>query len=129
MAEKASDPYQVLLKSNKLPMGLLREEKNINGLKEHAAKMTVEGAPFGDVFGPKAQRKRVKLGAGTLADLAGEADKGLDTYREKEDEARYLRGEGDGPADGTTLAVEPIFSKGGSKRIWYVFVFSLPMWG
>ena len=117
MAEKASDPYQVLLKSNKLPMSLLREEKNVNGLKQHQAKMTVESAPFSDVFGPKAQRKRVKMGAGSLADLAGEAAKGLDDYHEKEEQARYLRGEGD---DGTTtLAVDPIFSKGGSKRIWY----------
>lgn len=120
MAEKASDPYQVLLKSNKLPMSLLREENNVNGLKQHAAKMAVESAPFSDVFGPKAQRKRVKIGAGSLVDLAGEAEKSLDTYHEKEEQAKYLRGEGDG--DQATVAVEPIFSKGGSKRIWYVAV-------
>lgn len=117
MAEKASDPYQVLLKSNKLPMSLLREEKNINGLKQHQAKIAVESSPFSEVFGPKAQRKRVKIGAGSLTDLAGEAEKGLDDYHEKEEQARYLRGEGD---DGAALAIEPIFGKGGSKRIWYV---------
>ena len=74
MAEKASDPYQVLLKSNKLPMSLLREENNVNGLKQHAAKMTVESAPFSDVFGPKAQRKRVKIGAGSLAEVLKEPE-------------------------------------------------------
>jgi nuclear GTP-binding protein len=118
MAEKASDPYQVLLKSNKLPMSLLKDGSNTNGLKQHQAKITVEASPFAEVFGPKAQRKRVKLGAGNISDLAGDADKNLDTYIERSEQARYLSGEGD-KADGTlNKVVEPIFGKGGSKRIW-----------
>lgn len=56
MQERASDPYQVLLKSNKLPMSLIRDGEGKNGLKQHQAKMQVESAPFGDTFGPKAQR-------------------------------------------------------------------------
>ncbi|SPO06141.1 probable nucleolar GTPase [Cephalotrichum gorgonifer] len=119
MAEKASDPFQVLLKSNKLPMGLLKEDKSINGLKQHQAKMAVESAPFADVFGPKAQRKRVKTDVGSLMDLAGAAEKNLETYHEAEEQARYLRGEGDNKKDGTVdVVMEPIFNKGGSKRIW-----------
>ena len=121
MAEKASDPYQVLLKSNKLPMSLLKEDKNINGLKQHKAKMTVERSPFSEVFGPKAQRKRVTIGAGTLEDLAGEAEKNLGTYHDKVEHAKYLKGEGEG--GDTPLALEPIFNKGGSKRIWYGYYF------
>lgn len=61
MAEKEADPYQVLLKSNKLPMSLIRDGSDTNGLKQHQAKMTIESSPFAGVFGSKAQRKRVKL--------------------------------------------------------------------
>src|SRR5438034_3137425 len=62
MAERSSDPYSVLLKTNKLPMSLIRDGQGKNGLKQHAAKIAVEALPFKDTFGPKAQRKRVKLG-------------------------------------------------------------------
>ena len=121
MAEKASDPYQVLLKTNKIPMSLIRDGQGRNGLKQHQAKMTVESAPFGDTFGPKAQRKRVKLGVGSLEDLAGETVKMGETYLDRLEEAKLLSGasnlEGDaGEAvveEGSlTTAREPIFSKG-----------------
>lgn len=127
MAERASDPYQVLLKSNKLPMSLVRDGQGKNGLKQHQAKMQVESAPFGDTFGPKAQRKRVKLGVGSLEDLAGESSRMHDTYLEHLDEAKLLSGTsgmeetaGEAvPEDAVmTTAQEPIFSKGQSKRIW-----------
>ncbi|KAI9879582.1 MAG: GTPase required for pre-60S ribosomal subunit nuclear export and maturation [Pleopsidium flavum] len=127
MAERASDPYQVLLKSNKLPMSLIRDGQGKNGLKQHQAKMAVEAAPFGDTFGPKAQRKRVKLGVGSLEDLAGETVKMHDTYLERLEEAKILSGTsgqeeqaGEAAPEEDTLvtAREPIFSKGQSKRIW-----------
>ena len=127
MEEKASDPYQVLLKSNKLPMSLIRDGEGKNGLKQHQAKMQVESAPFGDTFGPKAQRKRVKLGVGSLEDLAGESTKMHDTYLERLEQAKLLSGTsgleeqaGEAAPEGAVLstAKEPIFSKGQSKRIW-----------
>ena len=127
MAERASDPYQVLLKSNKLPLSLVRDMEGKNGLKQHQAKIEVESAPFGDTFGPKAQRKRVKLGVDSLEDLAGETVKMHDDYLDRLEQARELSGrngqeEGNGeaePEDGIlTTAREPIFSKGQSKRIW-----------
>jgi len=127
MAERASDPYQVLLKSNKLPMSLIRDGQGKNGLKQHQAKMAVEAAPFGDTFGPKAQRKRVKLGVGSLEDLAGETGKMHDTYLERLEDVKILSGtsgqeEQAGEAapeeDILTTAREPVFSKGQSKRIW-----------
>jgi nuclear GTP-binding protein len=74
VAERASDPYSVLLKTNKLPMSLIRDNVHtVNGLKQHEAKMAIETAPFSDTFGPKAQRKRVKLGVASLEDLAGDS--------------------------------------------------------
>ncbi|KFA74103.1 hypothetical protein S40288_03780 [Stachybotrys chartarum IBT 40288] len=124
MAEKEKDPYQVLLKSNKLPMSLIRDGQDTNGLKQHKAKMTVESSPFAEVFGPKAQRKRVKLGVSSLVDLADDADKSMDSYQDRLEQAKLLSGtSGDQEAeqDGEkqlTMAIEPVFDKGQSKRIW-----------
>ncbi|PGH10264.1 nuclear GTP-binding protein [Blastomyces parvus] len=126
VAERAADPYQVLLKTNKLPMSLIHDGSNTNGLKEHKAKIAVESVPFSDTFGPKAQRKRVKLGVGTLEDLAGESVKMHETYLERLDQAKLLSGtsgetaENDKTVDDgqLTSAREPVFSKGQSKRIW-----------
>lgn len=124
MAEKANDPYQVLLKSNKLPLSLIRDGQDTNGLKQHKAKMTIETSPFSDVFGPKSQRKRVKLGVSNLADLAEDTEKSMDTYEERLEQAKLLSGasgDADGEGEGekpATLAVEPVFDKGQSKRIW-----------
>ena len=125
VAERASDPYQVLLKTNKLPMSLIRDSENTkNGIKQHQAKIAVESAPFGDTFGPKSQRKRVKLDVGSLEDMAGSTVKMHDSYRDHLEEKRLLSGqsgeqleqlEQDGEL---TTAREPIFSKGQSKRIW-----------
>ncbi|KAL4960439.1 putative GTPase NOG2 [Aspergillus stella-maris] len=127
VAERASDPYQVLLKTNKLPMSLIRDNKTVNGLKQHEAKMAIETSPFGDTFGPKAQRKRVKLGVSSLEDLAGETMKSQDTYIEKSNKGTHEDGtmivDGDDVAEDLGLGVMPtsreaVFLKGQSKRIW-----------
>ena len=127
MAERASDPYQVLLKTNKLPMSLIRDGQGKNGLKQHQAKIAVESSPFGETFGPKAQRKRVKLGVGSLEDLAGETVKMHDTYLDRLEQAKILSGTsgleeqaGEAASEDAvmTTAREPVFSKGQSKRIW-----------
>ncbi|KAF9247574.1 hypothetical protein DTO013E5_4696 [Penicillium roqueforti] len=127
VAERAADPYQVLLKTNKLPMSLIRDNDKVNGLKQHQAKMTIETSPFNDTFGPKAQRKRVKLGVSSLEDLAGETAKMQDTYIEKNDEGTHADGSAIVRGDDTaavedlgllTTSRESVFSKGQSKRIW-----------
>ena len=125
VAERAADPYQVLLKTNKLPMSLIRDAENTkNGIKQHQAKIAVESAPFGDTFGPKSQRKRVKLNAGSLIDLADETVKMQDDYLERLEENKILSGRTQqetqhlGSDGELTTAREPIFSKGQSKRIW-----------
>ncbi len=121
MEEQAKDPYQVLLKSNKLPMSLIRDGKDTtNGVKQHQAKMALETAPFSDVFGPKSQRKRVKLDVSSLDDLADGTVKSMDTYEERLEQAKLLSGNSaNDEEDGTiTMAIEPVFDKGQSKRIW-----------
>lgn len=125
VAERAADPYQVLLKTNQLPMSLIRDNEDMkNGVKQHQAKIAVESAPFAETFGPRSQRKRVKLGVGSLQDLAGETDKMHDTYVDKLEEKQLLSGRSAAtgeevePERELTTAREPIFSKGQSKRIW-----------
>ncbi|KAI0546475.1 NGP1NT domain-containing protein [Xylaria curta] len=125
MAEKAADPYSVLLKSNKLPMTLIRDGSDTPGLKQHQAKMTIETSSFADTFGPKSQRKRVKLDVSSLTDLAENTENSMDTYNERLEQARLLSGAGETAGEDTvvlgdplSMAIEPVFSKGQSKRIW-----------
>ena len=117
----------MLLKSNKLPLSLVRDGQGKNWLKEHQAKMQVESSPFGETFGPKSTRKRVKLGVGSLEDLAEETVKMHDTYLDRLAQAKLLSGNSGStepigeaaPEDAeVSAAKEPIFSKGQSKRIW-----------
>ncbi|KAF2476793.1 nucleolar GTP-binding protein, partial [Lindgomyces ingoldianus] len=122
---QASDPTTYLMKQNKLPMSLINDRPNVNGLKEHAAKIAVESQPFSDTFGPKAQRKRVKLDFSSAEDLAGRTGDMHDNYLDRLEQARLLSGSsGDTAAGGEdgdgalTTARESIFSKGQSKRIW-----------
>jgi len=79
-AQKA-DPYSVLLRRNKLPMGLLEDESKSGGkvgwklavlrVSSDACQRShiVETEPFGNTFGPKAQRKRPRLDIGSIEEL------------------------------------------------------------
>ena len=129
---QSKDPYSYLLKQNKLPMSLIHDNKDKerkDGLVQHQAKIRIESEKFGDTFGPKAQRKRPRLAVSSLEDMANATTHDYDTYTERREEARRLVGGGvddledegtnDGPDDGEiSLAREPVFSKGQSKRIW-----------
>jgi nuclear GTP-binding protein len=125
MDEQSRDPYQVLLKTNKLPMTLIKDGKDTqNGIKQHKAKMTVETSPFAEVFGPKAQRKRVKLGVSSLDDMVGDTEKSMDTYHDRLEQQKLLSGASGDAEDldeagkPLTMSIEPVFDKGQSKRIW-----------
>jgi nuclear GTP-binding protein len=58
MTEKVADPYSVVLKRKKLPMGLLREAADREAPPSQAL---LEQEPFEQAFGSKSRRKRVKL--------------------------------------------------------------------
>jgi nuclear GTP-binding protein len=122
---QSSNPHTYLMKRNKLPMSLIEEKGNINGLKQHAAKIAVESQPFSDTFGPKMQRKRPKLDFSTIEDLAGRTDTMHETYIERLEHAHLLFGNSgdpevtnDNPDGDFAQAREFIFMKGTSKRIW-----------
>lgn len=92
MQAQASDPTTYLMKRNKLPMSLIEEKGNVNGLKEHAAKITVAADPFETTFGPRAQRKRPKLDFSTIEDLAARTGTMQDTYIERLEQTKLLSG-------------------------------------
>jgi nuclear GTP-binding protein len=129
---QSKDPYSYLLKQNKLPMSLINDNKDKerkDGLIQHKAKIRIESEKFEDTFGPKAQRKRPRLAVASLEDLASATTTDYGTFRERQEEARLLSGQGDEGHDAfevnprtdhgeLSTAREPVFSKGQSKRIW-----------
>ena len=60
MTEAVSDPYSVVLKRKKLPMGLLQDVAEYTAGKA-AKSALLEQEPFEHAFGKKTRRKRVKI--------------------------------------------------------------------
>ncbi|EJD54563.1 NGP1NT-domain-containing protein [Auricularia subglabra TFB-10046 SS5] len=117
LAAKAHDPYAVLLKRNKLPMQLLDDAANpANRKRAHI----VETEPFGDTFGPKAQRKRPRLDASSFEDLGKQGA----AREEAEAELAAQPSTSAIPESSADFAqthadyMEPIYMKGTSKRIY-----------
>ncbi|KAF0451426.1 NGP1NT-domain-containing protein [Gigaspora margarita] len=108
LGTKVNDPYQVLLRQNKLPMSLLVDSAKISRMH------MVDTEPFSDTFGPKAQRKRPKLNVGSLEDLMTNTNHSLENYEEKKDPSLLSNK----IIDWIDEARDSVFSKGQSKRIW-----------
>ncbi len=107
-------------------MSLIRDVDHSDGAVKRQTKLTIETSPFAETFGPKAQRKRVKLGVSSIAELAGDSEKSLDTYQDRLDQKRLLSGTSGAAGDGAGSDEEDEriyngafsqFSKGQSKRI------------
>ncbi|KAF8807886.1 NGP1NT-domain-containing protein [Phlegmacium glaucopus] len=119
LSARKDDPYSVLLRRNKLPMALLDDAANPNLRKRPHI---VETEPFSDTFGPKAQRKKARIDAGTFEELsqlgaaaADEAEKaatlsGLGVIEPLASSVVETRTYGD--------YIEPIYAKGTSRRIY-----------
>ncbi len=109
-----------------LPLSLIRDADPSEGASKRQTKMTIETSPYAETFGPKAQRKRVKLGVGSILELADDSEKSLDTYQDRLDQKRLLSGTSGATGDGAASDEEERlyngsmsqFSKGQSKRIW-----------
>eukprot|EP00127_Corallochytrium_limacisporum_P004630 Clim_evm5s171 gene=Clim_evmTU5s171 len=109
-AEK--DPYQVVLRRNKLPMALIRDGiDNEKTTSPHVKILEVEG--FDKTFGKKAQRKRPKLQHLSMTELASAVETKGEEYDSTKD--RDVVREDMGTTDETA---HRMFSKGQSKRIW-----------
>ena len=62
MTDAVADPYSVVLKRKKLPMGLLQDAaEQLSGKNSGNNKGLLENEPFEHAFGSKSRRKRVKL--------------------------------------------------------------------
>lgn len=117
MGERKHDSYQVLMKRNKLPMSLLDEKDQ----SESPTANILETESFQHAFGPKQQRKRPRVTASNLEELALSTDNDATAYQEKQELNATLGLMGGSILDNdefTQEAKEHIFSKGQSKRIW-----------
>ncbi|KAI0094922.1 NGP1NT-domain-containing protein [Irpex rosettiformis] len=120
LAGKQHDPYSVLLRRNKLPMALLDDAANPNTRKRSHI---VDTEPFGQTFGPKAQRKKPKLEVGSFAELSKISRANVDEAEIKTDAAAVGT---DGLVASTSTTefpiysdiIEPIYAKGTSRRIY-----------
>ncbi|KAJ3297900.1 GTPase required for pre-60S ribosomal subunit nuclear export and maturation [Rhizoclosmatium sp. JEL0117] len=109
MSDKVDDPYTFLLRQNKLPMSLLTDSTKTTRMN------MLEVDPFDNTFGPKAQRKKPKLKVGSMDELAAAVDNQQDNYEAVKDSRLLANIDHSGFVD---ARMDPIFSKGQSKRIW-----------
>ena len=75
----------------------------------------LETETFTNTFGPKAQRKKPRLKAASMDDLASTVTTMIDSYAEDKDASCLGNVAQDGVLE---EAKDPIFNKGQSKRIW-----------
>ncbi|KAF8203971.1 P-loop containing nucleoside triphosphate hydrolase protein [Pholiota molesta] len=100
LGAKKDDPYSVLLRRNKLPMALLDDAANPALRKATSSYCRTE--PFSETFGPKAQRKRPRVAAGTFEELG-----------------KWVAASASGTVSLTHADFnEPIYAKGTSRRIF-----------
>jgi len=82
------------------------------GLGRIRTRSVLDTTPFADVFGPKRQRKRVKITSDDFDGLAANATESVKKHlsdSEKADSRQHPL---------SHHALEPIFNKGQSRRIW-----------
>jgi nuclear GTP-binding protein len=129
------DPYRVLLKQRKLPMGLIvdadTEARSLAGTQLGL----LANEPFEDTFSKKKRRKRPKLDTCSMAELAAKADARSQTFDNDADvklanaEKQALAAAAEGPHDPDVkeglryddlkdAASDAVFAKGQSRRIW-----------
>ncbi|TIB11589.1 hypothetical protein E3P89_01918 [Wallemia ichthyophaga] len=142
LAEKSHDPYSVVLRRNKLPMGLI-QEPNLGKAKGMAGNHIVDTEPFSDTFGPNAHRKRPNINVSSFEEL-GQVGAGAITEDRLDSSAptpsldhiknlNMSAAEASGPIDLDKVDADQIpfdlgdlkntnreaaYRKGTSKRIW-----------
>jgi nuclear GTP-binding protein len=110
MGAKLNDPYTVVLRTRKLPMGLLKDAKKTQQMN------LLSTESFESVFGPKSQRKRPKVAVSGMAELLKNAQAKAEEYNNESNTTdRDIVKEDDGTR---TLVRDAVFDKGQSKRIW-----------
>lgn len=135
MAKAQADPFSLLLKQRRLPVGLLTDAGEEGRATAGTQLGILANEPFEETFSQKRRRKRPKLMAASLEDLVARAEKNNVEFdqeverREAEAEERAKRAAADSPPDPTVkeglrfddlknAAQQHVFDKGQSKRIW-----------
>ncbi|KAG2226829.1 hypothetical protein INT45_005794 [Circinella minor] len=108
LGAKINDPYQILLKQNKLPMSLLQDPTKQNRMH------ILETESFSTTFGNKSQRKKPKLEIGSMEELMSRVDETQDNYQSNKDTSLLANKE----KDYTDEARAWYLQAGQSKRIW-----------
>ncbi|CAM9761446.1 unnamed protein product, partial [Heterosigma akashiwo] len=113
MTAQASDPYSVILRRKKLPIGLLQEAE---AAQQRMNLLETEG--YADVFTGGRNRKRPKLaeGATDYSRLLAAAQGAGDAYEAKGGQG--ADGNVERTEDFRVIRRESLFDKGQSKRIW-----------
>uniref|UniRef100_A0A6A7G1G5 Nucleolar GTP-binding protein 2 n=1 Tax=Hirondellea gigas TaxID=1518452 RepID=A0A6A7G1G5_9CRUS len=106
MSTKINDPYTIILKRKKIPLGLLADSK------KNVRMNLLSAESFESTFGPKARRKRPRLMSADMDSLAVQVVKQAEEYSEKDDTNIKVTPEF------SSQMRECIFNKGQSKRIW-----------
>ncbi|KAI7864560.1 NUC091 domain-containing protein [Spinellus fusiger] len=108
LGAKISDPYQVLLKQNKLPMSLLQDPTSQGRMH------ILETESFSTTFGSKAQRKKPKIAMGSMEEMMSNVDDTHENYKSTKDSSLL--------ANKVTDMVDQsrawYLQAGQSKRIW-----------
>jgi nuclear GTP-binding protein len=107
MSLKANDPYSVVLRTRKLPMGLLQDSDKVTRMK------LLETESYEDVFNGKRTRKRAKITATDYASLVSRATESAEKYEAKGSDRNIVVEQ-----DFKDEVSHDVFSKGQSKRIW-----------
>lgn len=130
-----SDPYSVLLKQRKLPMGLIADNDTEQRALSGAKLGLLANEPFEETFSRKRRRKRPKLTVSSMADFANKASKSTEEY-EEEQERKLIEVEEYAKRVAAESVPDPdvkeglryddlkeavkarVFDKGQSRRIW-----------
>lgn len=117
LKERVHDPYTVLMRAKKLPMGLLTEPE------KHQKMNLLSAQSFERTFGKKSVRKRPRL-SGAFADvrtLSAASARRAAEFESREDDGAVggAAGSTDAASGAREIrAIEKIFEKGTSKRLW-----------
>lgn len=130
-----SDPYSVLLKQKKVPMGLIADADTESRALAGRQLGLLANEPFEETFSKKRRRKRPRLAVNSMEELLKRAEQGAEMF-EKEEERKELQAEERVKEIAAEAAPDPeakeglrfddlknadrerVFQKGQSKRIW-----------
>lgn len=135
MAKAQADPYSVLLKQRRLPVGLVANTDTEKRALAGAQAGLLANEPFEETFSKQRRQKRPKVGVSSLEDWVSRAQKQNTEFdqeverKEAEAEERAKRAAADAPLDPNVKEGlcfddmknadhQRVFDKGQSKRIW-----------